>query len=1174
MPYDNLSNMRTSLLSRFFSAGLLTLGCLLYLAPALNASPVSLSDLRVEYREAPLGIDVTAPRLSWRLESVAEVRGLRQSAYQVRVATSEELLKQEKPDLWDSGKVESDRTFQVEYAGKPLTSRTRCHWQVRVWGQDGKASEWSKPSLWTMGLLDREEWQAEWIGYDAAYNLTPEEQADNRLLNTHRAPWMGIPAGSGEVSVPTGFRYRLELPADRTLRRAVLVLYTFHSCEAWVNGTAVGSAFHWDKTARLDITAQLRAGDNMIALLGDHTDPHRASIAGRLVVQFESGEDSIITTNKDWKASQKLPENWKDLDFDDAAWVSAREGAIPWGRTPPVGDVARVPAPYLRRAFDVDQPVRRATVYVTALGTYELRLNGERVGEDILAPGWTNFRKRVHYQTYDVTQQVKQGANAIGAILGDGWYASNLAHLGNRNHYGGKPRLLVQLEIERADGQIQTILSDDQWKASYGPIRHADLQIGCEYDARLKMPGWDHTGFDDSSWAAVISSSSQGSQTNITAMLNEQIKDNQLTIEINNQSMGGDPAPRARKVMEITYQADGKTHSKTLNENQKLEISGTGLQVTRATYGRPSSSDGGPIIQASVAEPSRVINELPAVRLTEPRPGRWTFDLGQNMVGWVRLKVRGEAGQRITIRHAEMVNADGTIYTAALRGCPATDYYIPAGNDEEVFEPYFTFHGFQHVEITGLTSPPKLEDVTGIAVHTPMRRTGNFESSHELLNKLYSNIIWGQKGNFLEVPTDCPQRDERMGWTGDTQFFAPTALYNFDGANFYTRWLQNCEDDQFKDGRFPDVVPRIWGAGGSTAWGDAAVICTYLVYQAYNDTRIIEQRFESLERYMKWLEGKVDDEGVTKVGGYGDWLNAGSTAPKPLMDTAYHAYLSGIMSDMAAAIGRDDDAKRYAERNSKVTQNFTKNFLDETGALQNSGQTGYALAFTMNLLPDAMHEKATEHYIESIRSKDWHLGTGFIGTPRLLPGLAKAGRDDVAYRLLLTETYPSWLFPVKNGATTMWERWNGWTPETGFGRVGMNSFNHYAFGAVGEYLYSSIGGIRATTPGYRTILVRPAIPGPEWKDKTATLDWANTSFLSPSGTIASNWRLDSGKLTLKVEIPPNTTAEVHVPTSDAATVTESGKPANNAPGVRFLRSENGAAVYEVGSGRYAFTSTR
>ncbi len=1149
------------------------------LAGTAWSAPVP-ANLRCEYLDNPLGIDVLKPRLSWQLAEGGQQsapgspkadpaspagnppgeipRGVRQTAYQVLVASSQQLLAQDQGDLWDSGKVAAAQSSQLEYQGKALQSRLHCDWKVRVWDQDGKASAWSTPAMWGMGLLQPADWTAGWIGYDAAYQPSPEVAADERLFNVQGLQWFKLPGD--KIKVPACFRKRVDIPAAREIRRAVLALYAYHYCEAAINGTAIGAGAHWERTARLDATKALRAGANVLTLVASHTDPYPPAVIGRLVVQFTSGADMVVPIDKSWKVTSAPAPGWQRPDFNDAGWPNAEAGGYTFGN---LGDIARVPAPYLRKDFSVPQAVTRATVYVTALGSYELHLNGKRVGKDVLAPGWTEFRKRVHYQTYDVTAQVAKGANAIGAIVGDGWYASDLAHLARRNVYGGRPRLLAQLVMELADGSTQVLVSDSSWKASYGPIRHADLIIGCEYDARLEMAGWDQAGFNDTNWKPVDSGTTAEGQADVTGIVARAVNNGRISLKVENDLFGGDPAPLQVKVLVLEYQIGGKRQTQTVDEHGLLDLTGGDLKIVRASYGKRPANAQAFRVQASVAEPSRVIEELAAIKVSEPKPGCWTFDLGQNMVGWVRLKVRGAAGQRITVRHGEKLNPDGSIYTAALRSCPATDYYILSGKGEEILEPYFTYHGFQYVEVRGLKSKPDLGMVTGRVVHTPMRRTGNFECSYPLLNKLYSNVIWGQKGNYLEVPTDCPQRDERMGWTGDTQFFVPTAAYNFDIAAFFSRWLQTCEDDQSADGSFPHVVPDIMGGGGSTAWGDAALLCTYQIYRTYGDTRIVAERYAAMERYMKWLDGKTKD-GISKVGGFGDWLGAGGGANQDAVDTAFHAYLARIMAEMAQAIGRDDDAKRYIKLHEEAKAAFVKGFLQADGSLRDCSQTGYALAFTMDLLPADMRGKAAAKFVDEIKRFDWHLATGFIGTPRLLPALAAAGRDDVAYRLLLTDTYPSWLFPVKNGATTMWERWNGWTPDKGFGDISMNSFNHYAFGAVGEYLYGGVGGIKAASAGYKTIIIKPAI--------AEGLTWAKTSFECVYGLIGCNWKRAAGGLTMDVTIPPNTSATIHVPATAEAGVTESGKPAGKSAGVKFLRMENGAAVYAVESGAYHFAS--
>ena len=555
----------------------------------------TVGELRCEGRDNPLGIDVAQPRLSWMIES--ERRGEYQSAYQILVAASAEALSRDQGDLWDSGKVASSRSYGVEYAGKPLTSRTRCFWKVRVWDRDGHASPWSSPAHWSMGLLSRGDWKAAWIGCDAAYQPSPQQAKDDQVLNTQGLPWVHFPAAKAKPGVfEFSLRKQIEIPSDRKIRRAVVVLYAHNLCSVSVNQTAVGRSAWWEKTARIDVTPQFQPGPNVVALTVENTDFLPAAVIGQVVVQFESGDDLKCVIDKTWRAAQKPPAGWDKAGFSDEQWALAESTlGTPWG-TPALNDIPRVPAPYLRHGFKIQQPVKHADVYVTALGCYELHLNGQRVGNDELTPGWTEYRKRVYYQTYDVTNLLKTGDNAIGAILGDGWYASDLAFTGKRKYYGGDPRLLVQLVVELADGSTQTVVSDGSWKAATGPIRHGDLLLGCEYDARVRMDGWDQPGFDEAAWQPV--------------------------------NLG---AAQAEKVA----------------------------------------------IEAASAEALRRHEELPAIKVTQSRPGWYIFDLGQNMVGWTRLKIHGKPGQRITVRHGEMLNPDGTLYTANLRGATATDFFHP-----------------------------------------------------------------------------------------------------------------------------------------------------------------------------------------------------------------------------------------------------------------------------------------------------------------------------------------------------------------------------------------------------------------------------------------------------------------------------------------------------------------
>ena len=899
---------------------------IIILTLACSLSPAAVTTgLRCEYLENPLGIDAPRPRFSWNME--ADGRGREQKAYRIIVAASPEKLAKDQGDMWNSGKVASSASVQIEYAGKQLRSGTRYYWKVKVWDEAGKELPWSEPALWGMGLLDEKaDWKAGWIGV----------QEENP---------------------------------------------------------------------------------------GDYAKPR-----------------------------------------------------------------------YLRTSFPADKKIERATAYVTALGLYELRINGRRVGDHLLAPEWTNYHNRVQYQTYDVTGLVGQGENAIGAMLGNGWYCGGWQFWQSslKKIYGEEPFLLAQVEIEFSDGSRRTVITDGSWKGTCdGPLMFSGIYEGVTYDANKEMAGWDKPGFDDSRWKAV-------------------------------------------------------------------KTPGTDVRIGR--------------LAAQRNEPVRETMQVKTVRVTEPKPGIYVFDLGQNMVGWGRLKIRGAKGDKVMMLHAEMLNPDGSAYVGNLHaghlspGDRQVNRYVCKGGDEEVFEPCFTYHGFRYIEVYGLTERPEPEDLTGIVFHSAFPKTGTFECSNDMVNKLVENIQWSQRGNFMSIPTDCPQRDERCGYTGDANFFMGAAVYNFDVAGFFNKWLVDlCQDSQLPSGGYADHAPDYGpGSNHNVGWSDAGIFCPYIVYRTYGDTQIIREHYESMRRCMEWQIATASSDGIRTHVGNGDWLHLGGNASNKVIATSHYIYSLKLMSEMAGAIGRTADEKRYAELARELAENFVKVLMEPDGKIKESSQTGYALAFTMDLIPDELKEKAAQRFREEIDRFDGHLATGFIGTPRLLPALHLAGADDVAYSLLLQEDFPSWLFQVRNGATSIWERWDGWRPDRGFQDSGMNSFNHYSFGAVGEYLYRMIGGISETEPGYRKIQIKPVVD--------PRLQWANTGYKSQYGEIATNWSLDNNTLSLGVTIPANTTATVYVPAGNAGAVLESGGPASEAKGVKFLRSENGYAVYTVGSGDYRFVS--
>ncbi len=815
----------------------------------------------------------------------------------------------------------------------------------------------------------------------------------------------------------------------------------------------------------------------------------------KVMVWDENGRPSQWSEPAEWSVGLLDRGDWR------ATWIAGGSGyAAGTKRTDP-----GMPVAMMRYSFTIVGAISRATLYVTSRGMSQARLNGARIGDDVFAPEWTDYAKRIQYRTYDVTELMRTGDNALGVLVADGWYSGFVGGSQQRGTYGLVNSLLLQLEIEHPDGSRETIVSDGGWKWAEGPIRSSDLQMGETYDARLEMPGWDSPGFDDGAWKPVA------------------------VVE----------APAA-------------------------------------------------VLVAQPSQPVRSVMEIAPVGMTQPVPGVYVFDLGQNIAGWVRLRVSGAAGTTVTMRHGERLAPDGTVYTENLRAAAAVDRYTLKGEGVEVYEPSFTFHGFQYVEVAGYPGTPGPDAVTGCVVHSDIPVTGSFSCSNEMVNRLVQNIAWGQRGNFLSVPTDCPQRDERLGWMGDAQTFAGTAAYNMDVAAFFTKWMTDVSDAQAANGAFSDFAPYPWSRGDNPetapAWGDAGIIVPWTAYCFYGDTRIVERNWQAMERWMAFMgDANPDHIRRNRLGAdYGDWLSIGDDTPKYLLATAFWANDARCMAEMADAIGRADDAARYRGLYDVIRAAFMARYvaadgrvfpqdgdLERTGAYAPShvytggigeSQTGYLLALAFDLLPDTLRSAAAGNLVRKIRDNGWHLSSGFVGVRFLNPVLSAMGHDDVAYRLLLADTYPSWLYPVRNGATTIWERWDGWTEERGFQDPSMNSFNHYSLGSVGAWLYGYAAGIRPdpATPGFKRIVIEPH-PG-------AGLEWVKASYRSIHGMIESAWSLDGDTFTLDVTVPPNTTAVISMPCGDARIT----KPAESPNPATPLGVEQGKWRVVIPSGSYTF----
>jgi alpha-L-rhamnosidase len=801
----------------------------------------------------------------------------------------------------------------------------------------------------------------------------------------------------------------------------------------------------------------------------------------RARVWDENGRPTEWSTIAWWETGLLAPYDWQ------ARWI---EPDLEMDASAPR------PAAMLRKEFMLDGGVQSARLYVTSHGLYEMYLNGQRVGDELFTPGWTSYKERLQYRAYDVTSLLEEGNNAIGAMLGDGWYRGRIGRHRDSYVYGDNVALLAQLHVTYDDGRTAiAVRTGDGWKAASGPIRMSDIYLGEKYDARLERPGWAGADFEDGDWSGV------------------------------------------REV----------EHSKE-------------------------------ILFASAAPPVRRIQALKPVALIHTPAGETVLDMGQNMVGRMRMMVKGAAGTEVTLRHAEALDKDGNFYTDNLRRASQTTSYILSGKGNETYEPHFTFHGFRYVHVSGYPGELDSSDFTGIVIHSDMEPTGHFESSHPLVNQLQHNIVWGQKGNFLDVPTDCPQRDERLGWTGDIQVFAPTASFNMDTSGFLEKWLRDLEADQLDNGSVPNVVPNVRGEGasGAAGWGDAAVIVPWEVYQAYGDERVLDTQYASMKAWVDYQAERAGANGTKYLWDgdftYGDWL-AFTSAPSgarfypgaytntDLVSSAFFARSTDLLRRSAEVLGKEEDARKYGALFEQIRAAFQQAFVTASGRVVSDTQTAYLLALRFGLLTGELESEAARYLSEDVEERG-HLTTGFLGTPYLAPVLSRYGDTEAAYELLLNMNYPSWLYPITMGATTIWERWDGVKPDSTFQDPGMNSLNHYAYGAIGEWLYETVAGLQAAAPGYKEILIAPR-PG-------GGLTHARARHQSPYGLIESSWALANGRFHLDIAVPTNTRATVRLPGADAAAVMESGRPVGESDGIETVQQDGEDVMLTLAAGRYGF----
>jgi alpha-L-rhamnosidase len=1157
----------------------------------------SVRNMKVEYTSNPIGIDIKNPRFSWQMTPGDNTRGYMQSAYQLIVKS---------PDgktLWDTGKIQGNKSAAIVYTGSALEPATRYTWTVTVWDQSGRQA--ADTSWFETGLMNPDNglsaWEgAQWIGggpedlvfqshylsvFKMSYSMQLDKNSgstkaafvlganDSRLLDADKNIWGIASKRNGsyikfELEVSPGGNspaklniFRVGYHPDDVAGKPFLSInipekilngdnayepHTFFLDNVFGAFTVFIDSRDTDHKlpGNINLNPAGRGGDYIafpiLADIGFSVDAGQKAFFSDLTVNhYREPSNTIFSETPGLKGYNGIfAAHLKNTN----SGLSLKEGKfVVEGRTAGifiVADPSRNSMPMLRTEFTTPgKTVRSARLYITSRGIYEVFINGKRVGEDYFNPGLTQYNLTHLYQTYDVAGLIIPGGkNAIGALLGEGWWSGNITYTGsNWNFFGDRQSLLAKLVITWNDGSRSVIVTNDRdWKYfNDGPVLYGSFFQGEFYDAtkEAKILNWNSAGYNDSSW---------------------------------------------KRAVEVPLK--GTTYYGAFTDRSG----------TRSAFSFDNMS-----LTGQIGENARIVKELTAISVKEIRPGVFIYDMGQNMVGVPQVKISGtKPGKKITLRYAEMLYPDlaesagkvGMIMTENLRAAHVQDVYIAKGNSE-VIQPRFTFHGYRYIEVSGLDKALPVESVKGLVISSVHETVSSYETSDSKVNRLWQNIVWSTLGNFLSIPTDCPQRNERMGWSGDISVFSRTATYMSNADQFMRRHMIAMRDLQTPEGKFTDVAPLGGGFGG-ILWGSAGITIPWEVYQQYGDIGLLEEHYEAMTKYIDYLVTRINKQtGLCTDAQLGDWLGPqNNLTGSDILATAYHIFDLDIMIKVADVLGKKQDAARFRAMYEERKELFNRTFVNAdkktvqgaNGKLTDS-QSSYAVGLALGAFSDANKPYMVKNLAAAVARENqdddgvtrpgYSLMTGFIGTAWISKALSDNNMSELAYRLLQNNLYPSWLYAVDQGATSIWERLNGYTVENGFGgNNSMNSFNHYSFGAVGQWMMAYSLGIQRKEPGFSEFILQPE------PDPTRKMTWARGYYDSIYGRINSGWKVQNNILTYNMTIPANTTAILYLPSRSVNTIRESGKKFSRVKGVTFVKYENGLAIFKVVSGNYIFTS--